>query len=257
MPFDLSIFREAAKSIDDKKFGIITSLTGSSGALLFAMIKGPHLLLCASEAAAAEFYSDAVFWSSLLNVHPPVLISPEGGSDRLKNLVKLYSVKETSTQGLKVIASVEASLPSIWNEEEFTTVRVSTGVTTDRDTLIQKFYEQGYLTVPMVSMEGEMSVRGGILDIFPPDRERPLRVEFFGDEIESLRFFNIDSQLSIKEIHDIFIPPAIEPEEGPNLLEYLSGSGLIYHEQDDIKKHYPDQIELLQDREPVAFIQTA
>ncbi len=253
MPFNLSFFHEAVKSIEEKKYGTFTSLTGSSGALLFAMIKGPHLLICSSESSAAEFYSDAVLWSGLLNVHPPVLIPPEGSPERLKNLVKLYSVKDTSTQGLKVIASMEASLPPIWNEEGFNTVRVSTGAITDRDNLIQRLYEQGYLTVPMVSSEGEMSIRGGILDIFPPDRERPLRVEFFGDEIESLRFFDIDTQLSIKEIHDIFIPPAIEPEDGPNLLEYLSGSGLIFHEQDDIKKHYSDQIESLQERGPVSF----
>ena len=248
MPFDLSIFQEAVKLIEERDPGAFTSLSGSSGALLFSMIKGEALLLCPSETSASEFFSDTVFWSKLLNINPPVLISPEGSPERLKSLVKLHEHKEH-----KYIASVDASLSPTWEEGEFQSVRISKGVYIDRDRIVQRFYEQGYLTVPMVSKEGEMSVRGGIIDVFPPDRENPVRTEFFGDEVESIRFFDIDTQLSVKEIDEILIPPAIEPEEGPNLIEYLLDSLLILNEPDDIKRHYSALIESLQDRGMVSL----
>jgi transcription-repair coupling factor (superfamily II helicase) len=91
--------------------------------------------------------------------------------------------------------------------------------------------------------------------MFPPDRDNPVRVEFFGDEIESIRSFEIDTQLSIKEIDDIRLCPAIGPEEGPNLIEFLSGSRLILNEPDDIKRRYPlfEQERLLPDQEFLSF----
>ncbi len=248
MPLDFSIFHEALKSIEANRSSAVTSLQGSSGALLYSMMKGNCLLLCASDTAAADFFSDTLFWSQLLNMHPPVLVPSEGGPERLKNLVQLYGQKEQ-----KIISSVAASLKPIWNDDEFSSVRVSKGVITDRDSIIQKFYEQGYFTVNMVSKEGEMSVRGGIFDIFPPDREGPLRIEFFGDEIESIRFFDIDTQLSIREINEILIPPAIEPETGPTLIERHSSARLILSEPDDIKKNYQDLDELLNARETISF----
>ena len=78
-----------------------------------------------------------------------------------------------------------------------------------------------------------------------------MRIEFFGDEIESIRFFDIDTQLSLKEIDEITVPPALEPEEGPGLIEYLSDSILTLYEADDIKRRYPEFSELIRDREIV------
>lgn len=248
MPFDLSIFHEALRSIEEKKSETFTSLPGASGALLFSMIKGDAVLLCSTESSAEQFYSDTVFWSKFLNIHPPVLIAPEGSPDRLKGLVKL-----NEGRGHKFIASVEAAGAPVWEAGGFHAVKISKGVFIDRDGIVQRFYEQGYLTVSMVSKEGEMSVRGGIIDIFSPDQAKPVRIEFFGDEIESIRFFDIDTQLSIKEIDDIVVPPAMEPEQGPDLLEYLPGAGLVLNEPDDLKRHYPDLIESIRNRELINF----
>src|SRR5258708_31777653 len=63
---------------------------------------------------------------------------------------------------------------------------------------------------PLVQARGEFSLRGGILDIFPPDRRRPLRTEFFGDELESLREFEVESQGSLGGIGTARILPAAE-----------------------------------------------
>jgi transcription-repair coupling factor (superfamily II helicase) len=236
MPLDLSVFEDALRVLDEKRASAFTSLTGSSGALFFSMIKSPCLLLCSSEESAAEFCSDAIFWSRLLDKEPPLLIPPRGDQRRMKSLVNLYGEKSAG----KFIASLDAALSSLWDRKEFPLYSITKGVMIDRDVIVQNLLQQGYHIVPVVTGEGEMSMRGGILDIFPPDEEHPVRIEFFGDEIESVRFFDIDTQLSVTEINDIQICPDREPEEGPHLVELLSDVLLILSEPDDIKKHWPD-----------------
>ncbi|MBI4850025.1 MAG: transcription-repair coupling factor [Nitrospirae bacterium] len=237
MPFDLSIFEEALRAIEEKRADTFTSLSGSSGALLFSMLKGQCLLICPSEEAAGEFYSDALFWSKLLQVEVPLLIHPKDSPLRLKELSELY----TRDKG-KVISSVDAVLSPIWGRKEFPLFTITKGVIIERNNIIQNLQGQGYHIVPVVTGEGEMSIRGGILDIFPPDEDDPVRIEFFGDEVESLRYFDLDTQLSLKEINDIEICPSNEPEEGPDLLELLSGGAVVLNGPDDIKKHWPSFI---------------
>ncbi len=241
MPLDLSVFEDALRALDEKRASAFTSLTGSSGALFFSMIKSPCLLLCSSEEAAAEFCSDAIFWSGLLEKEPPILIPPPGDPQRMKGLVNLYGEASAG----KFIASVDAALSPLWDRKAFPLYSITKGVMIDRDVIAQNLLRQGYHIVPVVTGEGEMSIRGGILDIFPPDEEHPVRIEFFGDEIESVRFFDIDTQLSIKEINDVQICPDREPEEGPHLLELLSDGLLILNEPDDIKRHWPDVDKLI------------
>jgi transcription-repair coupling factor (superfamily II helicase) len=212
------------------------------------MLKPPCLLLCSSEAKASEFHADVVFWSEVLEVEHPLLVPPKDNHERLKNLTTLYTLKPG-----KIITSIDTLPFPLWPEGKFPLLKILKGDTIDRDYLIQQLYEFGYHSVPIVSAEGEISIRGGILDLFPPDTEYPVRVEFFGDEIESLRFFDIDTQLSIKEIDNVLIPPPIEPQEGPNLIDLLSDYRLILHEPGDIKRLYPELEELLQDKNTISF----
>ncbi len=234
MSFDLSIFNEAVRVFEAKKTASFNSFTGSSGALIFSMFKGPCLLLCSSESSAAEFYADTVFWSQLLNTNPPVLIHPEGSPERPRSLTALYEQDQR-----KYIASVDASLSTIWSRDDYPSFRITRGLIMDRDEIVNNFLSYGYIAASMVSGEGELSLRGGILDIFPPDKEQPVRIEFFGDEVESLRYFNIDTQLSDRETNDVLITPVIEPDEGPDLLDFLSGHNLMVNEPDDVKRRYP------------------
>ena len=85
----------------------------------------------------------------------------------------------------------------------------------DRDELLKKLTDLGYEQVNLVQSVGEYSVRGGILDIFPPSfltggelHITPLRLDFFGDTIESLRGFNPMTQRSIAELDEAIILPA-------------------------------------------------
>ena len=71
--------------------------------------------------------------------------------------------------------------------------------------------ERAYARVDLVTRRGEFAVRGGILDVFPPDAEHPVRAEFFGDELEQLRAFSVADQRSIPgEVPAIELPPARE-----------------------------------------------
>ena len=76
--------------------------------------------------------------------------------------------------------------------------------------LVRRLTTLGYRREPLVQGRGEFSLRGGILDCFPPDRRRPLRSEFFGDELESLREFEVESQGSVGDIAAARILPAAE-----------------------------------------------
>jgi transcription-repair coupling factor (superfamily II helicase) len=79
-----------------------------------------------------------------------------------------------------------------------------------REDFTQSLVEAGYLRVPQVSEHGEFAVRGSLIDIYPMGTEVPVRIDFFDDEIESLRYFSPDTQLSGEKVDAIRILPARE-----------------------------------------------
>ena len=79
-------------------------------------------------------------------------------------------------------------------------VALSVGAELDFDGVISRLVELAYTHVDMVAKRGEFAVRGGILDVFPPTAEHPVRVEFWGDEITEMRMFSVADQRSIAEI---------------------------------------------------------
>ncbi|MBS1112018.1 MAG: transcription-repair coupling factor, partial [Nitrospirae bacterium] len=257
MPLDLSLFENAIKILEEDRVTSFNALAGSSGALLFSMISSPCLLLCPAEETASEFYADCLFWSQSLGISVPILIRPKDHPERLKSLADIYNAEETSStisdkehnpNNKKIISSVEAAMFPVWKTGEFTLLRISRGGQIERDSLIADLQKKGYYTVPVVSGRGEISIRGGLLDIFTPDSAFPVRIEFFGDRIESVRLFDTDSQLSLKEIETALICPAVEPDEGLNLIELLNKSRLMLNEPNDIRRRYPDLIPSIQHR---------
>lgn len=98
------------------------------------------------------------------------------------------------------------------------------------DSFIGGLLERGYRKSPQVDEKGEFSVRGGLIDIFGPSMTLPVRLEFFGDELESIRAFNIDTQRSIDEkIDDLVILPAQEaclsPENAKRAVRKIRSRG--------------------------------
>ena len=87
---------------------------------------------------------------------------------------------------------------------------ISVGDNRERDGLARKLSEGGYIRVTLVEGKGEFSVRGNVVDLFPPMARHPFRLEFFGDELESIREFDDASQRSIKELAEFMLFPARE-----------------------------------------------
>jgi transcription-repair coupling factor (superfamily II helicase) len=90
------------------------------------------------------------------------------------------------------------------------TVHLEVGQTIDRDALVEQLVAAGYARMPLVEERGELAVRGGIVDLFPPHRRRPVRIELLGDEIESIRDFDPASQRSQEKLAHVAAPPPRE-----------------------------------------------
>jgi transcription-repair coupling factor (superfamily II helicase) len=134
-------------------------------------------------------------------------------SDRLQTLVALSSESKVRSPKSKVIVtSVVALLQKTFAPDDFKkrTRELKRGDKIAPLDLIEFLEEQGYEPEAQVSQKGEIALRGGIVDIFPPTSPWPVRLEFFGDELESLREFDPQTQISREEISEIIIPPAGE-----------------------------------------------
>src|SRR5262245_11256084 len=94
------------------------------------------------------------------------------------------------------------------------TLRLSAGDSLDRELLLEALEAAGYERVDTVVEVGQWSVRGGIIDIFTPTHPAPARLEFFGDEIESIRLFDPTSQRSRESLEELIVLPLEAPAEG-------------------------------------------
>jgi transcription-repair coupling factor (superfamily II helicase) len=134
-------------------------------------------------------------------------------SDRLQTLVALSENPPLATRHSPlIVSSVSALLQKTFPPGEIQT-RTRTferGSKIAPLDLIEFLEEQGYESEAQVSQKGEIALRGGIVDIFPPTSPWPVRLEFFGDELESLREFDPLTQVSRGEISEIILPPAGE-----------------------------------------------
>ena len=79
-----------------------------------------------------------------------------------------------------------------------------------REAFVNSLAEAGYLRVPQVTEHGEFAVRGSLIDIYPMGAEQPIRIDFFDDDIESLRLFSTETQLSGDVVDSVSILPARE-----------------------------------------------
>ncbi|MBW2267057.1 MAG: transcription-repair coupling factor [Deltaproteobacteria bacterium] len=89
-------------------------------------------------------------------------------------------------------------------------VHLEIGQTLDRDALVEVLLSAGYQRMPLVEERGELAVRGHVIDLFPPHRERPIRVELLGDDVEQLREFDPASQRSEAPLAYVVAPPPRE-----------------------------------------------
>ena len=176
-------------------------------------------------------------------------------SERLETLVYL-SEASTKNAGAMLTVSVQALLQKTYPAgaiRERTRV-LRTGQRTEPLDFVEWLEGQGYEPEAQVTAKGEIALRGGILDIFPLTSPWPVRLEFFGDELESMRFFDPMTQISREKIEEVIIPPAGElgilkrelqvaetgsgpPGELGLLLDYLpEGTLFLVCEADEVAK---------------------
>src|SRR6185503_6783708 len=116
------------------------------------------------------------------------------------------------------------------------TLRLTAGDSLDRELLIEAFERSGYERVETVVEVGQWSARGGIVDVFSPTHAAPARLEFFGDDIESIRLFDPTSQRSQQPIDELLVLPlpAGSEEDERSLLDYLPATAAVVVDAPDL-----------------------
>ncbi|BCL28375.1 transcription-repair coupling factor [Streptomyces aurantiacus] len=111
-----------------------------------------------------------------------------------------------------VVAPVRSVLqPQVKGLGDLEPVALRTGQSTDLGAIVAALSAAAYARVELVEKRGEFAVRGGILDVFPPTEEHPLRVEFWGDDVEEIRYFKVADQRSLEVAeHGLWAPPCRE-----------------------------------------------
>jgi transcription-repair coupling factor (superfamily II helicase) len=132
-------------------------------------------------------------------------------AERMNALNKLMKAQKAGTP-VALAISVRSLLQHVINRDQLQSdaVDLEVGDEHDMESLAKRFVDLGYDRELMVEQRGEFSIRGGILDIFPISDELPLRVEFFGDEIESIRCFEPETQRSIEHADAVHVLPRSE-----------------------------------------------
>jgi transcription-repair coupling factor (superfamily II helicase) len=175
----------------------------------------------------------------------------EAVGERLSILQRLHD-----EESVWVVAPVEALLRRISSPEEFraSARRVRKGERADRDQVAAFLDVSGYERVDLVAEKGQFAVRGGILDVFSPDAGAPARLEWFGDEVESIRLFDLETQRSTQDIDDVVLQPAVPGSGNATLLDYLPPSSLlVLDEPFDLEHQANLAVERGAELEPDAF----
>ncbi|MFA6916465.1 MAG: transcription-repair coupling factor [Parachlamydiales bacterium] len=217
---------------------LVEELWNSSKALIAALFQqatGKHVLIITGAAAEENkqlldipFFTQAPVvhfpaWETLPNEYIPP--SPDIVGERYQVLRDI----RTNPQPHIILGVLQACLQKLIIPPLFDDLYLELKVNTtiSFEVLIDKFQTMGYKRHPVAADKGEFAIRGGIVDIFPVSSPTPYRLEFFGDDIESIRLYDPISQTSVGKADKVLIPPAQELEllQGQNtfgtILEYL------------------------------------
>jgi transcription-repair coupling factor (superfamily II helicase) len=210
----------------------VTGLQGSASAYFlyqtWTRVRRTTLVVCADPEEAQNLFQDLLFFAGRdpeeiqFLLPSPILYFPVYETPDFREYVPqldtvaqrlacLYSLLTRSGPVL-LITSIQALHTAVM-PREFLSSQVDYLVRkeeTPREDLLAQLSRWGYLRSPLVEGIGDLSVRGGILDIFPPLHNRPVRVEFFGDLVESLREFNPATQRSVLDLEDLVLLPVSE-----------------------------------------------
>lgn len=182
----------------------------------------PWVVLTASDESAERIFNDLHFFHTLMGQSveglawfpewetlPYEATAPHVAliAHRMTTLHRLL-VKPPTILVTSVAAAMHRVIPRPLFEEAV--IRFKTGATFERESLITSLLRIGYRRVSVVEIPGEFSIRGGIVDIFSTAYSNPVRVEFLGDQVESMRLFDPATQTSIEKLNEGWALPARE-----------------------------------------------
>jgi transcription-repair coupling factor (superfamily II helicase) len=157
------------------------------------------------ESGVAEFPS----WETL----PHERLSPRSDTvGRRLAVLRRLAHPETESPLRVVVAPIRSVLqPQVAGLGDLEPVRLTAGQEIDLETVTRRLVDAAYLRTDLVEKRGDFAVRGGILDVFPPTEEHPLRLEFWGDTIEEIRYFKVADQRSLEVSQNgLWAPPCRE-----------------------------------------------
>ena len=206
------------------------------------------------------FQPDALFypaWETL--PHEEVLPHVDTIADRLKVLTALLNSQRSTLNAQlstntadcgnrarkgapTIVASAQALMQRTFSASALSALHfpLALGQNLELDALVSALTERGYSPQYQVGERGDMAHRGGIVDFFPLDRDEPVRVEFAGDEIESIRTFDPVTQQSRDKLATVVVTPAGEPgllkrapDKTASLLDFLTPNALLVLDEPD------------------------
>lgn len=224
---------------------LVEELWNSPKALIAALAQeatGKHVLILtgASQEEARLFHDFAFFtdapiidfpaWETLPSENVPP--SPDIVGDRYQVLRQIEGDKRPKI----ILSSLQACLQKLLPPNRFQKLyfHLHKGETVPFEGLQERLKEMGYQKRAVAADKGEFAVRGGIIDLFPVSSPDPYRLEFWGDEIESIRIYDPIGQKSIRQVEEVSIPPAQELElireqtQLSTLLDYLGPNTLVF-----------------------------
>ncbi|MDR0222806.1 MAG: transcription-repair coupling factor [Oscillospiraceae bacterium] len=162
----------------------------------------------------------AVYPAKDLNLIRAGAVSPEYEHRRLAILSELS--REDCCLSV-VVASPEAAAQTTVSPGEMreSIIRVKKGGDINRETLLKRLVDNGYSRRDMTEGVSQFSARGSIIDIFPVNGDAPVRIDLWGDTAEKITRFDIETQRSVGEINEAYIPPAAEFSAGAALFDYV------------------------------------
>src|SRR5215472_16623887 len=221
-------------------------------AALASTLKQPLLIVVNDEVAASQMAETLkLFVSGPSDVfylpdrdalpYERLIGDAETTQKRMQALIAMVERERTPI----IICSAHALTQPIIPPQELSAslFRLETGLEVDLSMMLEHLYNLGYEPVAEVEEPGQFSHRGGIVDLFPPTLPRPVRIEFFGDEVDSLRTFDQETQRSLNPIGQCIIGPAREalPARGPEIvkeLEQLDGK-ILQRDAEERWQHSP------------------
>ncbi|HEU5323862.1 MAG TPA: hypothetical protein VFX28_23870, partial [Methylomirabilota bacterium] len=209
----------------------VAGLTGAARPLVVAELLQAHprpaLVVVRTLADAHRWTQDLRFFGAAAHEFPerePRLW--RGGHHREADAERAVIARRLQAAEPVVVVATPAALdtplpaPAEFREA---TVRVTAGDRLDRELLLEALTRAGYERVDTVVEVGQWSVRGGILDVFSPAHATPARLEFFGDDVESIRLFDPTSQRSVQGLDELLLLPLAAPADdgGARLLDFV------------------------------------